>query len=204
MLAYARIRSYPRRKPAFRLNLPMMPQAQELNALLGRVAATRDRAAFAALFAHFAPRVKAYLLRLGAPPALAEDLAQEALLSLWRKAHLFDPAKASAATWLFTIARNLRIDAIRRERRPELDPDDFAPEAELPADDGLALADDEARLRAALKGLPPDQVQVIELSFFADKPHSEIAVQLDIPLGTVKSRLRLAMARLKRVLGDAS
>jgi len=209
MLAYARIRSYPRRKPAFRLNLPMMPQAQELNALLGRVAATRDRAAFAALFAHFAPRVKAYLLRLGAPPALAEDLAQEALLSLWRKAHLFDPAKASAATWLFTIARNLRIDAIRRERRPELDPDDFAPEAELPADDGLALADDEARLRAALKGLPPDQVQVIELSFFADKPHSEIAVQLDIPLGTVKSRLRLAMARLKRALingsgGDAS
>ena len=209
MLAYARIRSYPRRKPAFRLNLPMMPQAQELNALLGRVAATRDRAAFAALFAHFAPRVKAYLLRLGAPPALAEDLAQEALLSLWRKAHLFDPAKASAATWLFTIARNLRIDAIRRERRPELDPDDFAPEAELPADDGLALADDEARLRAALKGLPPDQVQVIELSFFSDKPHSEIAVQLDIPLGTVKSRLRLAMARLKRALingsgGDAS
>lgn len=209
MLAYARIRSYPRRKPAFRLNLPMMPQAQELNALLGRVAATRDRAAFAALFAHFAPRVKAYLLRLGAPPALAEDLAQEALLSLWRKAHLFDPAKASAATWLFTIARNLRIDAIRRERRPELDPDDFAPEAELPADDGLALADDEARLRAALKGLPPDQIQVIELSFFADKPHSEIAVQLDIPLGTVKSRLRLAMARLKRALingsgGDAS
>ena len=204
MLAYARIRSYPRRKPAFRLNLPMMPQAQELNALLGRVAATRDRAAFAALFAHFAPRVKAYLLRLGAPPALAEDLAQEALLSLWRKAHLFDPAKASAATWLFTIARNLRIDAIRRERRPELDPDDFAPEAEPAADDGLALADDEARLRAALKGLPPDQIQVIELSFFADKPHSEIAVQLDIPLGTVKSRLRLAMARLKRALKNSS
>ena len=204
MLAYARICSFPRRKPAFRLTLPMMPQAQELNALLGRVAAMRDRAAFAVLFAHFAPRVKAYLLRLGAPPALAEDLAQEALLSLWRKAHLFDPAKASAATWLFTIARNLRIDAIRRERRPELDPEDFMPEAEPAADDGLALADDEARLRAALKDLPPDQIQVVELSFFADKPHSEIAAQLDIPLGTVKSRLRLAMARLKRVLGEAS
>ena len=204
MLAYARICSFPRRKPAFRLTLPTMPQAQELNALLGRVAAQRDRAAFAALFAHFAPRVKAYLLRLGAPPALAEDLAQEALLNLWRKAHLFDPAKASAATWLFTIARNLRIDAIRRERRPELDPEDFMPEAEPAADDGLALADDEARLRAALKDLPPDQIQVVELSFFADKPHSEIAAQLDIPLGTVKSRLRLAMARLKRALMDAS
>jgi len=174
----------------------------ELNALLVRVAQARDRAAFAALFSHFAPRVKAYLLRLGAPPALAEDLAQEALLSLWRKAHLFDPAKASAATWLFTIARNLRIDAIRREKRPELEPEDFLPGTERGADDCLAIADDEIRLRAALKDLPPDQVQVIELSFFADKPHSQIAGELGIPLGTVKSRLRLAMARLKRALGE--
>jgi RNA polymerase sigma-70 factor, ECF subfamily len=207
MLAHARNLPIPRRNRAFRgtgLSLPMMPQAQEWNALLGRVAADRDRAAFAALFNHFAPRVKAYLLRLGAPPAVAEDLAQEALLSLWRKAHLFDPAKASAATWLFTIARNLRIDAIRRERRPELDPEDFLPEAAPAADDRIVLADNEAQLRAALKDLPADQIQVIELSFFADKPHSEIAAQLDIPLGTVKSRLRLAMARLKRALLDTS
>ena len=90
---------------------------------------TRDRAAFAALFAHFAPRVKAWLMRQGAPPAQAEDLAQEALLMVWRKAPLFDPAKASAGTWVFTIARNLRIDAIRRERRPELDPEDFLPDS---------------------------------------------------------------------------
>lgn len=205
MLAYARTVPISRRNPPPRhLTLPMMPQAQDLNALLGQVAAMRDRAAFAALFNHFAPRVKAYLLRLGAPPAVAEDLAQEALLSLWRKAHLFDPAKASVATWLFTIARNLRIDAIRRERRPELDPEDFLPDAGRSADDGLALAEEEARLRAALKDLPPDQIQVVELSFFADKPHSEIAAELDIPLGTVKSRLRLAMARLKRVLGDGA
>ncbi len=187
-----------------RLPQQMTPQAPELNALLVAVAADRDRAAFGALFDHFAPRVKAYLLRLGASPALAEDLAQEALLSLWRKAHLFDPAKASAATWLFTIARNLRIDAIRRERRPELSPEDFMTEAEPMADDGLAQADDEARLRAALKQLPADQIQVVELSFFADKPHSQIAAELDIPLGTVKSRLRLAMARLKRGLGEVS
>jgi len=204
MLAYARKLSIPRPNLAFRrVRLPMIPPAQEWNALLGRVAANRDRAAFASLFAHFAPRVKAYLLRLGASPAVAEDLAQEALLSLWRKAHLFDPAKASAATWLFTIARNLRIDAIRRERRPELDPEDFMPEAAPAADDGLAMAEGEARLRAALKELPADQIQVIEFSFFADKPHSQIAAELDIPLGTVKSRLRLAMARLKRIMGDA-
>jgi len=181
----------------------MILEAPELNALLIRVAGSRDRAAFATLFSHFAPRVKAYLLRLGASPALAEDLAQEALLSLWRKAHLFDPAKASAATWLFTIARNLRIDAIRREKRPELDSEDFLPANQPDADDRIVLADDEVRLRAALRALPPDQVQVIELSFFADKPHSQIAGELGIPLGTVKSRLRLAMARLKRMLGEA-
>ena len=180
--------------------LAMTPDAA--NALLGRVAREQDRAAFASLFGHFAPRVKAYLLRLGAPGPLAEDLAQEALLSLWRKAHLFDPAKASAATWLFTIARNLRIDAIRREKRPELEPEDFLPQPEAAADDGLARTDEENRLRAALKHLPADQSQVVELSFFADKPHSEIARQLGIPLGTVKSRLRLALARLKRALGE--
>jgi len=180
----------------------MIPEAAELNALLARVAEARDRAAFAALFSHFAPRVKAYLLRLGASPALAEDLAQEALLNLWRKAHLFDPAKASTATWLFTIARNLRIDVIRREKRPELAPEDFLPNGEAAAEAAMVLAGDEDRLRAALKDLPPDQIQVIELSFFADKPHSRIADELGIPLGTVKSRLRLAMARLKRALGE--
>ncbi|HEY2009137.1 MAG TPA: sigma-70 family RNA polymerase sigma factor [Rhizomicrobium sp.] len=173
----------------------------EMDALLLRVAAERDRSAFAALFTHFAPRVKAYLIRLGAPPGVAEELAQEALLSVWRKAHLFDPAKASAATWLFTIARNLRIDAIRREKRPELDPEDFMPEPEADADAGLMLAENEGRLRLALRELPADQIQVVELSFFADKPHSQIADELGIPLGTVKSRLRLAMGRLKRAMG---
>jgi RNA polymerase sigma factor (sigma-70 family) len=181
------------------MNRPV--EVAQMDALLGRVAAHQDRAAFAALFAHFAPRVKAYLLRLGATSGVAEELAQEALLSVWRKAHLFDPAKASAATWLFTIARNLRIDAIRRERRPELDPEDFMPEPDADADAGLMLAQDEGRLRLALKELPADQIQVVELSFFADKPHSQIAAELGIPLGTVKSRLRLAMGRLKRAMG---
>ena len=184
----------------------MTPETGELNAFLGpKVAQERDRAAFAALFGPFPPPGwKAYLLRLGASASpWPRDLAQEALLSLWRKAHLFDPAKASAGTWLFTIARNLRIDAIRREKRPELDPEDFMPESGMAADDGLALADEENRLRSALKDLSADQIQVVDLSFFADKPHSQIAQELGIPLGTVKSRLRLAMARLKRVLGEA-
>ena len=181
----------------------MTRPAQEFDALVVRVAQARDRAAFAALFSHFAPRVKAWLMHQGAPASQAEDLAQEALLTVWRKAALFDPAKAGAGTWVFTIARNLRIDAIRRERRPELDPEDLLPDAAPDPDHAIALADGESRLRLALRTLPPGQVAVIEASFFADKPHSQIAVELGIPLGTVKSRLRLAMARLRTAMGDA-
>ncbi len=190
-----------RRAPVLRL---MSRAGGEFELLVARVAGQRDRAAFAALFAHFAPRVKAYLIRLGAAPNLAEDVAQEAMLSLWRKAHLFDPAKASASTWVFTIARNLRIDQIRRERRPEIDADDPLCEAPRSAEDSLAWSQNEAPLRQALAALPPEQAQVIELSFFGDCPHSEIADKLQIPLGTVKSRLRLAMARLRAVMGGGT
>lgn len=175
----------------------------DMTALLATVGAKRDRAAFKAVFLHFAPRVKSYLLRLGANAALADDLAQEAMLTVWRKAEMFDPAKASASTWIFTIARNLRIDAIRRERRPEFDPNDpaFVPDGEQPADDRMMRDGEDARLRIALTKLSAEQAQVVQMSFFADKPHSQIARELGLPLGTVKSRLRLAMARIKSVLG---
>jgi RNA polymerase sigma-70 factor (ECF subfamily) len=178
------------------------PPPAKLCAWIEAVARSQDRAAFADLFAHFAPRVKGYLMRLGANAQLAEDLAQEAMLTLWRKAALFDPGKASASTWVFTIARNLRIDAIRRERRPEIDPAELAPEAERAADDGLVRDEDDARVREAITTLPKEQAQVIELSFFADKPHSAIAKELGLPLGTVKSRLRLAMARIRLAIGE--
>lgn len=199
MLAHVLFRLSPSRRPVLAL---MRGTGGEYEALIARVAQDRDRAAFAALFDHFAPRIKAYLIRLGAAPNLAEDVTQEAMLSLWRKAHLFDPAKASAATWVFTIARNLRIDQIRKERRPQIDADDPLCEAPRGAEDGLAWTQPEARLRAALAMLPPDQARVIELSFFSDCPHSEIADKLGIPMGTVKSRLRLAMARLRTAMGD--
>ena len=148
-------------------------EVAELDALLGRVAAHQDRAAFAALFTHFAPRVKAYLLRLGAPSAVAEELAQEALLSVWRKAHLFDPAKASAATWLFTIARNLRIDTLRREKHPELDPEDFMPEPDADADAGLMLAENEgpvARRAEAIASRPDTGGGIVLLRRQAAQP----------------------------------
>lgn len=178
--------------------------ALELNAALVCVARSRDRAAFKTLFDHFAPRLKAYLMRLGAGSAVADDLAQEAMLIVWRKAALFDPARASASTWMFTIARNLRVDALRRERRPEIDPDDPAlvPDDDIAPDDALARAQSDDRLRIALETLSREQSEVVRLSFFADKPHAEIAKELGLPLGTVKSRLRLAMDRLRGALGE--
>ena len=180
--------------------------AARLNAAVMAVGHARDRKAFQELFDHFAPRVKGYLMRLGAGNAVAEDLAQEALLTVWRKAALFDPAKASASTWIFTIARNLRIDAIRKERRPELDPNDpsLLPENDRAADDTMDWSQAEDRLRLALAELPHEQSQIIELSFLAEKPHSIIADELGLPLGTVKSRIRLAMARLRLALGDGT
>lgn len=175
-----------------------------MNALLEAVAIDRDKSAFAELFEYYAPRVKSYLIRLGSDAGVADELAQEALLSVWRKAHLFDKRKASAGTWIFTIARNLRIDALRRENRPELDPEDPAlvPEAERPADDAVASAQTGEQIRLALKTLPSEQVEVVRLSFYEEMSHSAIAEQLDIPLGTVKSRLRLACGRIRKLLED--
>ncbi len=170
------------------------------------IAEHADRKAFATLFGHFAPRIKAYLMRLGASSAVAEELAQEAMLTVWRKAGYFDPRKAQASTWIFTIARNLRIDALRRENHPEPQPEDFALDMSVPADaeERAISAQHEKRLRLAIATLPPDQAEVVTLSFFADKPHVDICRDLGIPLGTVKSRLRLAMGRLRAALGGKS
>lgn len=182
------------------------PVAAEMTRRLAALAQSHDQADFICLFQYYAPRIKTYLRRLGAEDAVAEELAQEALLMVWRKAGYFDPAKASAGTWIFAIARNLRIDRLRRDRRPELDPDDpvLVPDPETPPDDLLATQQRDQTLRAAVATLPPEQAEVIALSFYEDTPHSEISSRLGIPLGTVKSRLRLAMARIRAALGDAA
>jgi RNA polymerase sigma-70 factor (ECF subfamily) len=168
------------------------------------IAETRSRDSFALLFSHFAPRVKSYLIKLGARSEQAEELAQEALLTVWRKAAYYDPARASASTWIFTIARNLRIDAIRREHHPEdLEHEpELRPAAPASADDVVSAGEREARVRVAIEGLSDEQAEVVRLSFFHDKAHSEISAALGLPLGTVKSRLRLAMTRLRGQLED--
>ncbi len=178
----------------------------EPGALILAIAQRRCRASFAALFTRFAPKVKSYLIKQGCRAEQAEELAQETLLMVWRKADYFDPAKAGASTWIFTIARNLRIDGLRRERRPDdlLDDPMLRPAEPAGADAAMAAAEREGRLRQALLTLPQEQAEVVRLSFFSDKPHSEISLELGLPLGTVKSRLRLAMIRLRAALEDMS
>ncbi len=171
---------------------------------MAAVAQRQDRDAFAHLFSHFAPRIKQYLMRSGSPALQAEELAQEALVTVWRKAALFDPARAATATWIFAIARNLRVDALRRHQGVQSSEDvvDFdLLESDAPAvEDRLHDSRLNERLRDALRLLPPEQQQVLHLSYFEDAPHARIAAQLDIPLGTVKSRVRLAVAQLRRLL----
>ena len=178
------------------------PDAQSLAALIGAVARTRDRTAYAVLFRHFAPRVKAYLRRAGMDGTAADEVTQEVMLTLWRKAAQFDPARAGAATWVFAIARNARIDHARRQR-DALSPDqpDAAEEAQAPSAEALTLtAEREALVRTALEALSPEQQQIMQLSFFSEAPHAAIAGALNLPLGTVKSRIRLGLARLRALL----
>ena len=177
--------------------------------LIEAVALRQDRDAFAELFEHFAPRIKAFMLRSGASAQNADELAQETLLAIWSKATLFDPKSVGAAAWIFTIARNLRIDGLRRQKRtPTYDTAEVDLEFHVDGgprpDEGLAASEVESRVRSALSVLPAEQLQVVELSFFEEKAHAEIAEALRIPLGTVKSRLRLAMNRLRGMLGDFS
>src|SRR4051794_25555415 len=173
-------------------------------ALMLAIASGRDRAAFVTLFGRFGPRLKSWFMRGGTPAPQAEDLVQETMLAVWRKADSFDPSRAGAATWIFTIARNQRIDASRRASRQMLDDDDpsLAPAAPTAPDVAFDQAEREIRIRAALATLSREQIDVIRLSFFEDRPHAEIERVLGVPLGTVKSRLRLAMNRLRAHLGE--
>ncbi len=182
------------------------PTTEELDAWVRAVAATASRPAFAGLFRHFAPRLKGFLVRSGADEALAEELAQEAMVVLWRHAARYDPARAQLSTWLFTIARNLRIDHHRRQavRAGEVgepwDADQQPASLYLEPEARVIAAQHERGVRNALAGLPAEQALVLRLSFYEEHPHSRIALELGIPLGTVKSRIRLAMAQLRRIL----
>ena len=177
-----------------------LPVGELMTVHLVAVGRRRDREAFASLFRFFAPRLKSYFLRLGSPPRQAEDLVQEAMLRVWERAGLFDPGRAQASTWIFTVARNLRLDVLRGERHPEPESETLLaalPDQSEGADILLDSSRREERIRAAISTLPQEQVEILKLSFFEDIAHGEIARRLGLPLGTVKSRIRRALARLR-------
>jgi len=184
------------------------PDPARLAELIVAVGARGDRAAFAELFAYFAPRIKAYLFKRGVAAGEAEELAQEAMIMVWRRAATYDPAKAGASTWIFTIARNKRIDALRRERHPEYDPQDpavaaaLAPAGPEAADRVAAAAQRAERLSQAIAALPAEQAELVRMAYFEDKAHGRIAEETALPLGTVKSRLRLALGHLRKAVGE--
>jgi len=171
--------------------------------LLAAVAAGHGTAAFVELFNYFAPRLKAYMKRLGANDSLADELTQDVMVTVWRKAGAYDPAKSAVSSWIFTIARHQRIDALRRERRRALNPDEplLWPEEMPPPDATLQATQRARRVRAALDTLSREQRAVVHLAFFDGKSHAEIASSLAIPLGTVKSRMRLAFEHIREALG---
>lgn len=180
------------------------PTMRAMADLLHRVAHARDVEAFRQLFQAYAPRVKSYMMRQGSDPNVAEELTQDTLLMVWRKAALYSGEKGSATTWIFTIARNLRIDRLRREVNWQPLPEGSENEAsdDPSPDDELAERERRERVRAALKELPQDQSEVVTLSYIEGLSHSEIAERLGLPLGTVKSRMRLAYAKIREAVED--
>jgi RNA polymerase sigma-70 factor (ECF subfamily) len=180
-----------------------IPQAPDYDGMILAIAERRDRAAFTALFGYFAPRVKAYLQRADVGAAVMDDMVQEVLLTVWHKAAQFDPARANAHAWIFGIARNLRIDVLRRSRFviPDNSP---AEETPIPLSDALVAAKESARaLRIAIDTLPPEQALMLQMAFYEDISHAEIGRRLAVPLGTVKSRLRRAIEKLRFALKEA-
>ena len=167
---------------------------------MARIRDQKDRAAFAEVFGHFAPRVKGFLMKSGADASLAEECTQDVMAALWHKAHLFDASRASVATWIFTIARNRKIDLLRRQRRPEPEDLPWGPEAEPDQEDVVSLQQETEMLGAALAELPAAQRELIEKAYFGDLTHSEIAAETGLPLGTIKSRIRLALDRLRHAM----
>lgn len=170
--------------------------------LMKRISEFRDKTAFQELYRLYAPRLKGFFLKAGCESDVAEEISQETMISVWRKAAMFDPAKAKFSTWLFTVARNKRIDLIRRQNRPQIDETMYLATVEpieMP-DEQVSQIHDRAQVEAILKYLPAEQLHVLKMAFFEEKSHQMIADETGIPLGTIKSRIRLALGRLKTVL----
>jgi len=183
-------------------------EKEDMRPFVALIAEKRDRDAFMHLYKYFAPRVKSFLKGKGLNDSAADDVLQVVMLSVWEKAHMYDQAKAGVSTWIFTIARYKYIDLLRRQSRQATDASsqddepDLRPSGDMIADDEVMQEQRQSAVTAAIENLPADQQSVIFLSFIKGLAHSEIAEQLGLPLGTVKSRIRRAFSSLRDDLGE--
>lgn len=162
----------------------------------------RDRAAFSALFDHFAPRLKGFVMRSGVPAHRAEEIVQDVMLTIWRKAATFDPHRAQVSAWIYQIARNRQIDVARKENRPVPEELKEDPGTEPDASQIMALEEETSKLKIALNRLKPEQREIIEQAYLGELTHQQISNQTGLPLGTIKSRIRLGLTRLRHELKD--
>lgn len=178
-------------------------------ALIEAIVKDRSRSAFTQLFDIFAPKLKAYYRKGGLEQGIAEDLVQEVMLTIWRLADRYRPDLGNPSTWIFTIARNRLIDHVRRQqvRQGDLTDPSIQPEPMQTSDDLIDQHQRYRSLKAAVETLPKEQADLLKMAFFLHKSHSTIAAESGLPLGTVKSRIRLAIKRLRDdlsgKLGDA-
>lgn len=188
------------RKDILKVTTPQTPQISEQTTLMLAVRDQRDKVAFGKLFDYFAPRLKGFIMRSGTSAAQAEDIVQEVMLTVWRKSEQFDPHRAQVTAWVYQIARNRQIDVIRKERRPLPDELMIPPDLEPDAGQIMAVDQEAEQLKQAIARLTPAQREMIEQAYIGDLTHQEISAQTGLPLGTIKSRIRLGLDRLRHDL----
>ncbi len=173
-----------------------------LTDLIDDISQRQDKNSFAKLFNYFAPRLKNYFYKLGVNESGAEEIVQDVMLAVWTKAITYDKEKSSLSTWIFTIARNKRIDRIRKEKRHVLVNDDNLLEIPIESSQEKEIYDIQLKSNFAelIKSLPKNQAKLIKLAYFNEKTHTKISEELNLPLGTVKSRIRLALTKIRNII----
>ena len=184
------------------LNTTVSPNEDDLSSYLQDIVDNQDKASFACIFKYFAPRLKSFFVKLGCSESQAEEIIQEVMIAVWTKAGTYDKSKSSVSTWIYTIAKNKRIDKIRKEKKHFTVDSDEGLEIPTPSkqEDELHSSEISVKIADTLKFLPAEQAELLKLSYFYEKTHTDIANDLKLPLGTVKSRIRLALSKMKNLV----
>ena len=174
----------------------------DLRSYLNDIGENQDKVAFSHIFKYFAPRLKSFFVKLGSPENQAEEIIQEVMISVWKKANTYNSDKSSVSTWIYTIAKNKRVDKIRKEKRHYTVESDESLEIPIPSkqEEEILASELSEKISNTLKFLPKEQAELLKLSYFYEKTHTDIANDLNIPLGTVKSRIRLALSKMKNLV----